>query len=304
MFAVTTTALAAPLASAPGVPRAARPGSHASALDSDLGAALGLWHANELATSVGAVLPTGYASLDAQLPGGGWPLGAMVELLQDQVLRHEWALLLPALVARLREQAGPLVLVGAGQGQTGAELGVQAFVPALAAQGLPSERLLWVHAGEGAAQLWAAEQALRCAQVAGVVLWLGAQVRQASTSLRRLHLAAQARGQLLFVLRPARARHEASPAPLRVLLSGANALQLQILKRRGPLLQHNLQWPAGTTRTQALLAAMRARGQGAPEAAPQTAAQDAASIVLPVALSRLIEAGMRKAQRVRATAKS
>jgi protein ImuA len=271
--------------------------------------ALGLWRAHELAGSsgvigraldgavsgvaAGVVLPTGFAALDAQLPGGGWPLGAMVELLQDQALRHEWALLLPALVARLQGHAGPLVLVGQGRdaGLAGQPC-VQAFVPALAAQGLPSERLLWVHAGTQAAQLWAAEQALRCAQVAAVVLWLNAGVgagagmgaQQSSTSLRRLHLAAQSRGQLLFVLRPARARTQASPAPLRLLLSGADAVQVQLLKRRGPPMDAGLQWPAGSARMQALLAAMRAR------APVPTPAPVPGTITLPTAISRLIAA--------------
>ena len=43
------------------------------------------------------VLPTTYSSLDAQLPGGGWPLGALVELIAADVFMPVWPLLLPAI---------------------------------------------------------------------------------------------------------------------------------------------------------------------------------------------------------------
>ena len=61
-----------------------------------------------------------------------------------------WQLLLPALAQG--GQGGPVVLVGAPW---------VPFGPALAAQGLPPERLLCVQADAPAARLWAAEQALR-----------------------------------------------------------------------------------------------------------------------------------------------
>ena len=43
-----------------------------------------VWRADELARNVGATRPTGHAALDAVLPGGGWPVGALVEVLQPQ----------------------------------------------------------------------------------------------------------------------------------------------------------------------------------------------------------------------------
>ena len=101
-------------------------------------------------------MPTGFGLLDAVLPGAGWPLGSMVEILQEQPHQHAWQLLLPALAQAARQQAGPVVLVGAP---------FQPFGVSLAAQGLPAERLLWVRTDQPAARLWAAEQALRCADV-------------------------------------------------------------------------------------------------------------------------------------------
>ena len=56
-----------------------------------------VWHAHALADAPLQVQPTGHAELDAQLPGGGWPVGALTEILQPAGLHSEWRLLLPAL---------------------------------------------------------------------------------------------------------------------------------------------------------------------------------------------------------------
>ncbi len=45
-------------------------------------------------------VPTGFANLDAELPGGGWPSGALTEILGSCEGIGELGLLLPAL-ARL-----------------------------------------------------------------------------------------------------------------------------------------------------------------------------------------------------------
>ena len=46
------------------------------------GVHLDVWQADALAGAPARVLATGDALLDAQLPGGGWPLGALTEVLQ------------------------------------------------------------------------------------------------------------------------------------------------------------------------------------------------------------------------------
>ena len=56
-----------------------------------------VWLADALADAPTRVLATGDALLDAQLPGGGWPLGALNEILQPDGVHSEWRLLLPAL---------------------------------------------------------------------------------------------------------------------------------------------------------------------------------------------------------------
>jgi protein ImuA len=153
--------------------------------------------------------------------------------------------------AAARAGPGPVVLVGAPH---------TPFGPALSAQGLALERLLWIKTAEPAARLWACEQALRCTDVAAVLAWLP----QARTGqLRRLQIAAGEHAKLLFVMRPACARSEASPAGLRLLVSlqggGNDAVRLEILKRRGPPLARPLYLPARNVPLAALLSRRRAK---------------------------------------------
>lgn len=221
-----------------------------------------VWHAHTLATAPAQVQATGDASLDAQFPGGGWPVGAMTEVLQPQGVHSEWRLLLPALA---RCGQGPVVLVGAPQ---------VPFAPALAAQGLQAQRLLWVTAQGAAQRLWVTEQALRCAEVDAVLVWLSAArgdpVR--ADQLRRLQMAAAEHRKLLFVMRPDSVQADASPAVLRVQVApvrgagkhasqeagqGDAALQVHILKRRGPLQEQPLYLQARSARMTLLLAAHR-----------------------------------------------
>ena len=188
-----------------------------------------VWRADALAVPRAQTLPSGDAALDAQLPGGGWPVGALTELLQAPGAHNEWRLLLPALA---RSGSGPVVLVAPPH---------LPFAPALQAQGLQAHRLLWLGAADSpdTAALWLSEQALRCAAVDAVLAWLP-QVRP--EQLRRLQWAAAEHHKLLFVLRPEAAQAQASPAVLRLLLGVANsaALSVQILKRRGPPLADSL----------------------------------------------------------------
>ena len=211
-----------------------------------------VWRADSLAGAAGATLTSGHTALDAQLPGGGWPVGAICEILQAHSEHNEWRLLLPALrsVASLSVKPGPVVLVGAPH---------IPFVPGLAAQGLVAPSLLQVLASTPDERLWAAEQSLRCAAVQAVLAWLP-QTR--AEPLRRLQMAAHANNKLLFVMRPTQVRTESSPAVLRLLLASqpqSDALLLHILKRRGRPLEQPLTLPADNVRLSVLLASGRSR---------------------------------------------
>jgi protein ImuA len=223
-----------------------------------------VWHAHALAGAPARVQATGSAALDAQLPGGGWPVGAMTELLQPAHVHSEWRLLLPALSACGQ---GPVVLVGAPY---------LPFAPALAAQGLRSQRLISMGLGTGSGgasersvpdRLWAAEQALRCAAVDAVLLWLPPGAVR-TDHLRRLQMAAASHHKLLFVMRDAQARSDASPAVLRLEVwpasqttgvdgAGSDALEVHLLKRRGPPQEQPLHLSARAPRLAMLLSAAR-----------------------------------------------
>ena len=220
------------------------------------GVHLDVWQADALAGAPGRVVATGDALLDAQLPGGGWPLGALSEILQPPGVHSEWRLLLPALA---RCGTGAVVLVGAPH---------LPFGPALGAQGLLPQRLLWVAAPAGpqggAQRLWATEQALRCADVDAVLAWLGS-VRP--EQLRRLQMAAAEYAKLLFVLRPEQAQNESSPAALRLWAApsgdASDTLEVRALKRRGPPMEQPLYLSARPARLACLLAASQTRSGNA-----------------------------------------
>ena len=205
-----------------------------------------VWQGREMACAEQGVVATGHDALEAELPGGGWPMG-LVEVLQERPEQHVWQLTGPALARSLQSQAGPVVLVAAP---------FEPFVPSLQAQGVAGDRLLWIRAAKPAQRLWATEQALRCAEVTAVLAWLP-QAR--STELRRLQIAAQQHNHLLFVFRTLGSLQDASPARIRLQLAGTHSMEVRILKRRGPPLESPLLLPASPARLAALLDARRRR---------------------------------------------
>lgn len=164
---------------------------------------------------------SGHEALDALLPGGGWALGALTELLSDQCGIGELELLLPALGALARS----------GRCLVWIDSPYVPYAPALVQRGVPLERLLWIRTERPQAALWAAEQALRCPAIGAVLNWSGHIVDR---SLRRLQLAAES-GQTLGILhRPAAALQTPSPAALRLQLQPlADGLEVHIKKSRG-----------------------------------------------------------------------
>ena len=236
------------------VPPGGRDGRGAAARPTLDLAGVAIWHADELAQSLNLCQPSGHAALDAELPGGGWPLGALIELLQPARDAAVWSLLLPAVAARQRAAGGVVVLVNPPH---------EPFLPTFSAAGLSPASLLWVRGDAPAAQLGASEQALRCVDAAAVLAWLP---RARAGDLRRLHAAAALRADsLLFVLRPEAALAASSCARLRLRVgvdgrSGAQedaapALCVDILKRRGPPLGDPIHLPSQAPRLRALLAA-------------------------------------------------
>jgi hypothetical protein len=168
-----------------------------------------------------AAQSTGFAELDAVLPGGGWPVGAITELMPEAEGIGELSLVLPALVAISR----------AGRSVAWIAPPFLPYPPALARHGIVLEQLLWIQAPDARTALWAAEQALRCPAIGAVLAWpMGVDDRR----LRRLQLAAESSGSCGLLYRPQRCAREHSPAALRLLLrAGATGLHIDIHKARG-----------------------------------------------------------------------
>jgi protein ImuA len=131
----------------------------------------GLWLGSQLARGVGRSVDTGYAVLSAELPGGGWPIGALVELLVQQPGVGEIRLLQPALSAVSKR---PVALIQ------------PPHVPnalAFSYLGLPADTLMRISAPKAADALWSAEQILRTGSCGALLLW---QTHSRPDALRRL----------------------------------------------------------------------------------------------------------------------
>jgi hypothetical protein len=169
-------------------------------------------------------LPTGYQVLDSALPGGGWPTGALTEILGSQEGIGELGLLLPALAA----------LSWAGKRVVWLAPPHLPYAPALAAAGINLAQLAVVRAPGRRDALWAAEQTLRAGCCHALLGWF----RRASyDELRRLAVAAEGSSAFVALFRPREAAAESSPACLRLALEtaaapDAEALSVRILKRR------------------------------------------------------------------------
>jgi len=181
----------------------------------------GIWRGNQRAQMTEDALPTGFAALDELLPGGGWPRGALTEVLLARQGIGELRLLTPAL-ARLSEADGWLAWVA------------PPYVPyaaALAAAGIDLKRLVVAKPQSAADAWWTAEQALRSGACGALLAWLRAADER---RMRRLQLAAETGHTWGVLFRHARAAQDRSPAALRLLLEPASdGLAVSILKRRG-----------------------------------------------------------------------
>lgn len=199
-----------------------------------------LWRARAQGAASAAPqgLPTGYAALDRCLPGQGWPLQGLVELLSDQRGIGELRLLMPALArlcAQRRHAKAAKMQPAAHVGSAGGWIVCVSppyvpYAPALAEWGIDVSRVLVVH-GAGATE-WAMNQALRSGACSAVLGWANPRDPHA---LRRLQLAAEQSQSLAVLFRPLQAGLSPSPAVLRLALFGdaQQGLQVRIVKSRG-----------------------------------------------------------------------
>jgi len=179
-----------------------------------------VWRGNDCAPET-ASIGTGFAELDAVLPGNGWPRAALTEILLEREGIGELRLTLPAL-ARLQSAGHSIVWIAPPY---------RPYAPALAAAGIDLARLIVVHGASRTDALWAYEQALRAPECGAAFGWMPAHDERV---LRRLQVAAR-EGRTWGVLwrRPGE-QARAAVAPLRLALSPCQGrLAVRVLKRRG-----------------------------------------------------------------------
>ena len=182
-----------------------------------------VWRGSELGGTAAETLSSGFAALDAELPGAGWPTRSLTELLSAQPAVLEWRLLGPSL-RTLSAGDGQIVVIGPPR---------HPHLPGLRHAGIDERRLVWIEAETPAERLWCTEQLVKSNACGALISWLP-QARP--EQIRRLQVCAQSCEGPVFLCRPAAAQHEPSAAPLRVLadLGPDWSLHVHVLKRRGP----------------------------------------------------------------------
>jgi cell division inhibitor SulA/protein ImuA len=181
-----------------------------------------LWRGGDLARMAEPGVPSGFAALDAQLPGGGWPVGGLTEIMPVHEGIGELRLLGSAL-ARLSGEGRHLTWIAPPH---------LPYAPALAAAGIRLAQLAIVRTKSPQDTLWAAEQALRANACGALLAWPAPGTDYAS--LRRLQIAAEGSRALAFLFRQPEAARHASPAVLRLALdTDRGGLAVSITKRRG-----------------------------------------------------------------------
>lgn len=181
-------------------------------------------------------LPTGFAALDAGLPGGGWPRHGLIEILTPQPGVGELYLLLPVLATLSRATPARWCAWVCPPHEP--------YAPALETQGVALDRMLVVRTH---LPLWAHEQALKSGACELALAWLP---RVSPRAIRRLQLAAEQGRSLGVLFRSQRLAGVASPAMLRMLLeplkeSGRHGARITLIKSRGGARQPiELTWAA------------------------------------------------------------
>lgn len=192
-----------------------------------------LCHESEWQRQPHAATPSGFLELDENLPGGGWPMGAVCELMPAPEGIGEVGLLMPTL-SQLARSGRYLAWIA------------PPYLPcasALAQRQVPLRQVLIVRTRGVQESLWAAEQALRCPAMGAVLCW---PADITDRNVRRLQLAAETGGSLGVLYRPAAAAREHSPAALRLRLlpsPDGSGLLVDIHKCRGGRTGRRLQLP-------------------------------------------------------------
>lgn len=187
-----------------------------------------IWRARNGTALALPTLSSGWASVDRALHGG-WPRGALIELLLEQTGSGELRLLMPLFSdGKLRDR--PLQ-------QVWVDPPLLPYAPALRQCGVPLDTILIVRPADRAEWLWTCTQVLRADRQIAVLCWPNRH-RLSYADLRQLQVAASDHGSQAFLLRDLahdrRILQHSTPAPLRLhLMPTATGLRIELLKQRG-----------------------------------------------------------------------
>lgn len=166
--------------------------------------------------------PTRLALLDAALPHGGLPCGAITEILADGFGVGAMSLAMRIAGNTVRQTAGHAS--SAGSAKDGRSIVLidtfkDLYPPAVQQHGVALDRLIVLRVTRAREVLWAVDQALRCSAIAAVI---ASFVQLDECDSRRLQLAAESSGCLGLILRSA-CRRSKSFAATQMLIEGVRA---------------------------------------------------------------------------------
>ncbi|TCS38898.1 translesion DNA synthesis-associated protein ImuA [Reinekea marinisedimentorum] len=177
-----------------------------------------IWTARHWQQTVIPAVSSQYAKLDEYLPGHGWPIGAITEVLFCSTGQGELRLLLPAL-AQLSQQDD--------RWQLWLNPPFIPCAPSLTNWGFNTQRVILAQTHNANDSCHCLEKSLQTNGCQAVVAWLG---KFDKALMRRLQLAAESAHVPVFLLRSSKFEHQPSVAALRLLMGEHG--RIDILKRR------------------------------------------------------------------------
>ena len=189
-----------------------------------------LWSGDEVCQGKPGGIPTGHASLDAILPGGGWPKNAVVEMITPHWGTGELQLLLPLMKSMTRRRRWILWVCPP----------YIPYAPALVDADIDINFLMTIGPDIACRDaLWTIEKALQSQRCGLLMAWLN---HLPNGVIRRLQLAADAGKTPCVLFRNQRGKN--SPAALQLQVNHSDrGIHARVLKARGAHQYHSADIP-------------------------------------------------------------
>lgn len=166
-------------------------------------------------------ISTGYSQLDQYLPGGGWPIGALTEILLANTEQPPLWLIVPALAKLECEKRWQAWIAPTGI----------PYAPAIANTGIDISKTLVICPSTYKDILWATEQTLDSGACSAVLFW---PHKMLTTTSRRLQIAAKNGHSFGLCFYPSKNIRHNTMATLRILFNpDCQGGEITILKGHG-----------------------------------------------------------------------